>query len=259
MKLKSGRSKLPFVSSQLQSLREENIIAIKDKADNIITKFKKLPDITLEFINPDSVKMVNLNPPHMIQTFKHSINTENKSRTNFVKKSSFSEINLYKKNIQERKRKLIVNNNYSPMNSIADKKMKKNVENVSNKFSTPEKKNKPRTNSSNHLSEIPQRFIKTESTNLQPRKGFFNSTPIFPKVEQILDKTNKSNTTIDSASRSIDFINESVPEYDDFILGINKESEYVSSTYLESSNYMDLLGSVKTSLKINTSNHLLSD
>lgn len=214
--------------------REANITPTKDKEDNILSKLKKLPDITFNYIKFDPIFKIPETPKHIKNNSRKMTTSEViKKKTNNTKK----DINLKKPWNQKQKQI----NNYNPFIS----------NNVNNAIV---KKKEDAKSYRNHAYLEKENIQKTSSPNKKSKKiivGLSNNFNVSHEIKMIskndtvinnvtLEKNDSSDEkcmfmnskiliedqiTSTAHSSPLGFIDVSDSEYDSFAMGIISSSE----------------------------------
>jgi len=278
-KLKTNNIKKNIVpQNKLKVLFEKKGLSVR-RDDNIEAKDNLLSQNDINILNTD------LNPCRTLkqkskQTFNNISFVTRSSDKGILKNPEVSFKKCYpvseKENVQRTSSPKKLSKKIQDSSKIKSKNSKtiKLVEEVSNNCKTSTKENKPTekvSNNSNMFSKEVQ-IISVKDTiqnNIEIKTNELDN-----ENYMLMDLSTDGQFNIVPASFPLDFINGSVPEYDNFLMGISKSSKDCSSiletsqndyekgsiiTKEELNNFSDFLGCVNTSLNINESDDIQSE
>lgn len=308
--------------TNLNISKEVTITPIINTENSVVSKLKKLPDITFDLIQSEPVFKVPVSPISNIKSSKKITNCVNKSKKqaknifekkissrrqeNHIVNRTIPKINASKpltnlnsnfKTVQKQKTQA-VNNILSKQSNNVNKVISKNLKSFSNKNSSSEKenvqnqctpieltdklqndsklkvkneKNVQMTTASTNTSIVSQKVNTTSNDNLTIDKN--NEIKTIKSADDdyiLMDISSESEIKFVSASCPSDFDTVSVPEYDNFVLGIGKlfkdgetqfktsqnYDEEVSHTEQYFPHFSNFFNDINTSLSINESNDM---
>ncbi|XP_026807119.1 uncharacterized protein LOC113549842, partial [Rhopalosiphum maidis] len=247
-----------LIPLNLKISKEITITHINDTNNKIISKLKKLPDISIDLIQPEPVFKVPEPPKLKTKNTKNNITPSNVLKDKRAIHNSIlkSNMNLNSSETLKQKSNQIFNKT-SLITKTSDKRISKNSEASNKIYSISEKENIQRTSSPKILSKKIQSSQMIKSKSLQTKKPVeetSNNSKIFTTevkpVEKVskeiikiphnaivtelktnklanenymlMDLSSNGEFNIVPASFILDFNNDSDPEYKQFLMGINK-------------------------------------